>query len=102
VSAMADPATVALVVGGLLIGGTKPGRASARNAVSSGYRAAGWRTPGKASVHHCGRAGALAGRSVAGTVRTGKRLGPVLGLDHGVAGRLRSQITAPRRCRPAS
>nr|WTB28180.1 hypothetical protein OG781_00110 [Streptomyces sp. NBC_00830]WTB35903.1 hypothetical protein OG781_46475 [Streptomyces sp. NBC_00830] len=31
-----------------------------------------------------------------------RRLGPVLSRDHGVTGRLRSQMIAPRRCSPAS
>jgi hypothetical protein len=67
---MADPATVALVLAAAGMAASKPGRAATKTAVTSGYRATGWRTPPKALVHHSGRAGAVGGRLVGKTSRT--------------------------------
>ncbi|WP_329258725.1 hypothetical protein OG417_21300 [Actinoallomurus sp. NBC_01490] len=68
----------------ILTGATKTGRGaaghtgktlgrSAKNAVTSGYAATGWRTPGKALEHHAGRAGARIGQMFAGAARKVER-----------------------------
>ncbi|MEV4161433.1 hypothetical protein [Nonomuraea dietziae] len=66
-----DPITIAIVLVVLTVA-TKTGRNAVSNAVRSGHRATGWRTPRKALEHHAGRAGAWVGRTGAKKLRDGR------------------------------
>ncbi len=57
-----------------LTGGTRSGRSAVGNAVKAGYKATGWRTPGKALAHHSGSAGAATGRLIGKGARAGRVL----------------------------
>jgi hypothetical protein len=81
---MVDPIVGGLVFAAILTGVTKNGRKAAghtgrtmgratKNAVTSGYAATEWRTPGKALEHHAGRAGAAGGRIFAAAARKVER-----------------------------
>lgn len=81
---MVDPIVGGLVFAAILTGLTKNGRRAAgntgrtagraaKNAVTSGYAATEWRTPGKALEHHAGRAGAASGRFFAAAARKVER-----------------------------
>ncbi|MEV4887884.1 hypothetical protein AB0K48_00645 [Nonomuraea sp. NPDC055795] len=68
---MGDPITLLILLAAVMTV-TKTGRGMVGNAVRSGYKATGWRTPGKALIHHSGRAGAWTGRATAKTARAGR------------------------------
>ncbi|MFI6391520.1 hypothetical protein [Nonomuraea sp. NPDC050540] len=70
-SAVGDPVTLLIVLAAVMTV-TKTGRGMVGNAVRSGYKATGWRTPGKALIHHSGRAGAWTGRVTAKTAHAGR------------------------------
>lgn len=73
---------------------------SGRNLVRSAHQATGWRSPRAAMHHHSGRLGALIGRGIGATARTGRRTGTRAALASGRTARRAGQhaaTTARRR-----
>ncbi|MFC9975215.1 hypothetical protein ACFVH6_30405 [Spirillospora sp. NPDC127200] len=70
---MIDPVLGGAVLFIALTAGTKTGRAAARNAAASGYKATGWKPPKTAIVHYSGKAGEALGKRFAATTRKTRR-----------------------------
>jgi hypothetical protein len=79
-----------LLIAAALTAATKSGR----HLVKSAHNATGWRTPRSAMHHHSGRLGALIGRGVAASARTGRRAGTRVALASGRTARRAGQHAA--------
>jgi hypothetical protein len=79
-----------LLITAALTAATKSGR----HLVKSAHKATGWRTPRSAMQHHSGRLGALIGRGVAASARTGRRAGTHAALASGRTARRAGQHAA--------